>query len=85
MLHINIISIGKTKELYIKQAIDEYSKRLSRFCDLQIVELIDTPIPEKINDSIISSIKDSDSNKLLKHLPNGYNICLDLTRCAIYL
>ena len=45
MLHINIVCIGKIKETYLKDAIIEYSKRLSKYCMLSIIELNDEPIP----------------------------------------
>ena len=46
MLHINVICVGKIKEAFFRDAMDEYSKRLSRFCDLKITELPDEKIPE---------------------------------------
>ena len=39
MLNIKLISVGSLKESYLKDAIAEYSKRLSAFCNLEIVEL----------------------------------------------
>ena len=45
MVHINIVCIGKIKETYLKDAIIEYSKRLSKYCMLSIIELNDEPIP----------------------------------------
>ncbi len=50
MLTINIICIGKIKEKYLKDAIDEYSKRLSKYCKLNIIELSDEKIPDKLNE-----------------------------------
>ena len=41
MLNIQIICIGKLKETYLKSAIDEYRKRLSRYCKLEILELLE--------------------------------------------
>ena len=41
MLNINIVCIGKIKENYLKDAINEYSKRLSKYCKLSITELPD--------------------------------------------
>ena len=38
---ITIITVGKLKEKYLKDAIDEYSKRLSRYCKLDIIEIPD--------------------------------------------
>lgn len=79
MLRINIICIGKIKEQYLKDAINEYSKRLSKYCNLNIIELPDKKIPDKYNYSIQCQIKDSESSDILSHLPkDAYNICLDL-------
>ena len=39
MLHINVICVGKIKESFFKDAINEYSKRLSKYCNLNIIEL----------------------------------------------
>ncbi|MCI6666036.1 MAG: 23S rRNA (pseudouridine(1915)-N(3))-methyltransferase RlmH, partial [Lachnospiraceae bacterium] len=40
-MNIDIICVGKIKEKYIKEAIEEYSKRLSRYCNLNILEVLD--------------------------------------------
>lgn len=48
MLAIQIICVGKLKETYLKEAILEYSKRLSKYIKLDILELPDEKIPDKI-------------------------------------
>ena len=58
MLKINILCIGKIKESYLRDAINEYSKRLSKYCSLNIIELPDKAIPEKLNSSIENQVKD---------------------------
>ena len=79
MLNINIVCIGKIKENYLKDAIAEYSKRLSRFCNLNIIELQDEKLPEKLNISIINEIKNKECNKMLQAIKkDSYVICLDL-------
>lgn len=79
MLKINIICVGKIKEQYLKDAINEYSKRLSKYCNLNILELQDKKIPEKSNVTIENQIKETESNDILLHLPkDSFNICLDL-------
>ena len=79
MLNINIICIGKIKENYLKDAISEYSKRLSKFCNLNIVELLDEKLPSKLNDSIINEIKNKECNKIIQNIKKySYVICLDL-------
>lgn len=79
MLNINIICVGKIKENYLKDAIAEYSKRLTKFCNLNITELSDEKLPAKLNDSIISEIKNKECNKMIQALKkDSYIICLDL-------
>ena len=63
MLSINIICVGKLKEQYLKDAVSEYSKRLSKYCKLNFIELSDEKIPDKINDSIAQDIKNKKFNK----------------------
>lgn len=57
MIHINIICVGKLKENYLKDAINEYCKRLSKYCKLDIIEIADEQIPNNINDKISNNIK----------------------------
>ena len=79
MLSINIICIGKIKESFFKDAINEYSKRLSKYCNLNIIELYDEKLPSKLNDKIIENIKNTEGKKILSHLKkDSYKICLDL-------
>ena len=79
MLSINIICIGKIKESFFKDAINEYSKRLSKYCNLNIIELSDEKLPSKLNDKIIENIKNTEGKKILSHLKkDSYKICLDL-------
>lgn len=79
MLNINIVCVGKIKENYLKDAISEYSKRLSKFCNLNIIELSDEKLPSKLNDSIINEIKNKECTKMIQAIKkDSYIICLDL-------
>lgn len=79
MIHITIISVGKIKEKYLKDAIAEYSKRLSKYCKLNIIEIADEPIPNNINDKVSENLKSIEGNKILNSLnTNSYVISLDL-------
>lgn len=79
MLNINIICIGKLKEDYLKQAISEYSKRLSKYCNLNFIELQDEKLPNKLNSSIIEEIKNKECSKILEHIKkDSFVFCLDL-------
>ena len=57
MLTINIICTGKIKENYLKDAIAEYSKRLSKYCNLNIIELPDEKLPNNLNETLEDAIK----------------------------
>ena len=84
MIKINVICIGKIKEAFFRDAISEYSKRLSRYCNLNIIELPDKSLPDKINSSIEQQIKDFESEEIISHIPKeSYVICLDLTGKSI--
>lgn len=79
MLTIQIICVGKLKETYLKSAIEEYSKRLSRYCKLDIVELPDEKIPEKLNVNLSNEIKSKECDNILRHIKkDSYVIALDL-------
>lgn len=80
MLTINIICVGKIKEIFLKEACNEYSKRLSKYCKLNITELSDEKIPDKLNSSIIEDIKSKECNNIIKNIKkDSYVIALDLS------
>lgn len=67
------------KEQYLKDAIAEYTKRLSKYCILTITELPDEQIPHNLNNTIAQNIKQIESNNILAHIKkDSYVICLDL-------
>ena len=79
MLNIQIICIGKIKEMYLKSAINEYSKRLSKYCKLDILELPDEKIPDKLNANLSNEIKSKECNNIIRHIKkDSYIIALDL-------
>lgn len=78
MLHINIICVGKLKESYFKDAITEYSKRLSKYCNLTITELNDEKIPSNPNESDNLIVKNKEGKNIINHLKkDSYIIALD--------
>lgn len=79
MLNINIICVGKIKENYLKSATCEYTKRLSKYCNLSFTELPDEKLPNKLNSSIINEIKQKECTRIIEHIKkDSYVICLDL-------
>ena len=80
MLHIDIICIGKLKEQYLKDAINEYSKRLSKYCNLNIIELPDEKLPTSNSEKLFYEIKNKECEKIASHIKkDSYIIALDLT------
>ena len=79
MLNINIICVGKIKEKYLKEAIDEYSKRLSKYCNLKFLEVSDEKLPDKNYVSLLNEVKEKESKKILENIKkDSYVIALDL-------
>ena len=79
MFSINIICVGKIKENYLKDAIKEYSKRLSKYCSLNIIEVQDEAVPDKLSENIMENIKDKEARKMLDQIKKEtYLVCLDL-------
>lgn len=68
MLKIDLIVLGKIKEKYLNEAIDEYKKRISRFASLNIVELKDRDKPDKLSDAELEKIVDEESEEILTKL-----------------
>ena len=48
-MNISIIAVGKLKERYFKEAVEEYSTRLSKYCRLEIIEVPDEKAPENLS------------------------------------
>jgi len=67
-MKIKIICLGKLKEKYLKDAIAEYSKRLSRFCNLEIIELADEKIPDNASEAIEHKILELEGEKIKKYI-----------------
>ena len=79
MIHIDIICVGKIRENYLKDAINEYSKRLSKYCVLNIKELPDEKLPTKLNINLADDIKQKESNLILSNIKkDSYVIAADL-------
>lgn len=74
---IRIICLGKIKEKYFIEAIEEYSKRISKYSKIEIVELKDLPIVDNPSDEEIKQILDKEADSILKNIGNGYNVILD--------
>jgi len=79
-MKVTVISVGKIKEKYLKDAISEYSKRLSAYCKLTHIEVADEKAPETLSDKEEVQIKDKEGKKILAKVKDGqYVFALDLS------
>lgn len=67
-MKITIVTVGKIKEKYLKDAIAEYSKRLSKYCKLEIVEVPDEKTPDNASEVVEDSIRSKEAERILKHV-----------------
>ncbi|GKX68491.1 23S rRNA (pseudouridine(1915)-N(3))-methyltransferase RlmH [Inconstantimicrobium mannanitabidum] len=78
-MNITVITVGKLKEKYLKQAIDEYSKRLSRYCKLEIIELQDEKTPDNASEKEELAIKEKEGQLILNKVKdNMFVVAMDL-------
>lgn len=70
-MNISIIGVGKIKEKYLKDGIDEYKKRLSRYCDIELIEVPDEKAPESLSEKEEEQIKIKEGQGILKHIKEG--------------
>ena len=68
-MRISIVCVGKVKEKYFTGAIDEYSKRLSRYCKLEIVEVPDEKTPDGASEALNLQIKEKEGRRILDKIP----------------
>ncbi len=76
-MKITIVTVGKIKEKYLKDAISEYSKRLSRYCKLEIVETADEKTPDGASELVEMQIRRKEGERIEKYLrEDAYVIAL---------
>ena len=75
MIKISVVCVGRIKEKYWTGAIDEYSKRLSRYCKLEIVELQDEKTPDGASDAMCDQIKKKEAERILSKLDDKALVC----------
>ena len=74
---IKIICVGKIKEKFFQMAIDEYSKRLSRYCKLEIIEVADEKTPDGCSEVVIEQIKAKEGERINSYIKDDdYTIAL---------
>lgn len=78
-MKISLITVGKIKEKYLTDAIMEYSKRLSKYCKLEIIEVADEKTEENASEIMVKQIKDKEGERILKYVKDdSYVITLEI-------
>ena len=76
-MRITLICVGKLKEKYLSQGVEEYVKRLSRYCTLEIIELADEKTPDNASLALEEMIKKKEGERILKALKDD-SYCIAL-------
>ena len=78
-MNITVLCVGQIKEKYFRDAIAEYSKRLSRYCKLQVIEVADEKTKENASEAECDLIRKKEGERLLKHIKDtDYCITLEI-------
>lgn len=67
-MKITLITVGKIKEKYLKDAIAEYSKRLSKYCKLEIIEVADEKTPDNASEVVEEQVRSKEAERILKYI-----------------
>lgn len=78
-MKITLITVGKIKEKYLKDAIAEYTKRLSKYCKLEIIEVADEKTPDNASEVVENVIRAKEAERILKHVKaDAYIVTLEI-------
>lgn len=75
-MKITILCVGKLKEKFMKDAVNEYLKRLSKYANIEIIEIPDEKAPENLSVAQEEIVKKEEGKKILKNIKNGYVVAL---------
>lgn len=70
-MKITLVTVGKIKEKFYEDAIAEYSKRLSRYCKLEIIQVADEKTPDKAGAALENQIKEKEGERILAQIKDG--------------
>ena len=77
-MKITVLTVGKIKEKYLRDAIAEYTKRLSRYCKLETIEVADEKTPDNASENAEEMIRQKEAERLLKYIrEDAYLITLE--------
>lgn len=80
MIKITVIALGRLKEKYLLEACNEYKKRLTRYCSLDIIEIEPVRLPEKPSDAEVKTALQKEAQIIVKKIPQNsdvYTLCVE--------
>lgn len=78
-MKITVITVGKLKEAFYREAVSEYGKRLGRYCKLEIKEVEDEKTAEGASEKALNQIMEKEAARILRLLPeNAYVVTLEI-------
>lgn len=78
-MRITLITVGKIKEKYLRDAVAEYVKRLGKYCKLEIIETADEKTPDHASEIMEDAIRAKEAERILKHIrEDAYVITLEI-------
>ncbi|WP_033827402.1 23S rRNA (pseudouridine(1915)-N(3))-methyltransferase RlmH [Bacillus andreraoultii] len=78
-MKITIVTVGKLKEKYLKQGIEEYLKRLSAYAKVEVIEVADEKAPENLSEAEMEEVKKKEGERILAHISQDtYVITLEI-------
>ncbi|SIQ43836.1 23S rRNA (pseudouridine1915-N3)-methyltransferase [Halanaerobium kushneri] len=79
MIEINLMTVGNLKSSFLEPGIEEFKKRLNRYCDLNIIELKDELVPKNPSQKDIAALQALEGERIVKSLPERtYVFALDV-------
>ncbi len=74
MIKVTVIALGKLKEKYLRDAVLEYEKRLSRYCDFEIIEIEPVKLPDNPSSAEIQNALEKEADFIIKKIPKSTEI-----------
>ncbi|MBI0578251.1 23S rRNA (pseudouridine(1915)-N(3))-methyltransferase RlmH [Neobacillus cucumis] len=73
-MNISIVTVGKLKEKYLRQGIDEYLKRLSAYAKVEVIEVADEKAPEELSESEMLQVKQKEGERILAKISQDAHV-----------
>ena len=70
-MRITLVTVGKIKEKFYQDAINEYAKRLSRYCKLDMIQVADEKTPDGAGEALETQIKEKEGKRILENIKDG--------------